>query len=332
MRRRFVIGFAIAVVLGPLLVGGVALWWGYSQFTAPSALAEKTTVVIERGASVRAIGERLAEAGVLDKPWLFALGVRAFADGRPMQAGEYLLPPGVSPRQAMEQMIEGRKLQRRVTLAEGLTNREILEVLAATPGLAGDLPALEDLGPEGALLPETYFYVLGDDPNAILERMEDAMVAAIAELWPARAEGLPLETPEQAVILASIVERETGLASERKRVAAVFINRLNKGMPLQSDPTVIYALTEGREALGRSLTYGDLEIEHPFNTYYIPGLPPAPIANPGRAALEAVLHPADSDDLYFVADGTGGHAFAKTLSEHNANVAAWRKIQAEQGD
>jgi UPF0755 protein len=220
-------------------------------------------------------------------------------------------------------------VQRRVTIAEGLSNREIVAVLEATPALAGPLPEATTLGAQGQLLPETYFFALGDQRSEILNRMRQAMSATIEELWPSRDEGLPFASPQEAVVLASIVEKETGLDSERPRIAAVFINRLRKGMPLQSDPTVIFALTKGLEPLGRALTTADLRAESEFNTYVVAGLPPAPISNPGRAALEAVLHPATTEELYFVADGTGGHVFARTLAEHAKNVAAWRKISAE---
>ncbi len=200
-------------------------------------------------------------------------------------------------------------------------------MVAAAEGLSGETGPVP---PEGSLLPETYHYSWNDDRAALVERMQTGMEVVLAELWPERAEGLPINTPEEAVILASIVEKETGVAEERPLVASVFVNRLKRGMRLQSDPTVVYGLTNGQRPLGRTLTFRDLDRPSPYNTYTNGGLPPGPIANPGRAALEAVLHPAESRYLYFVADGTGGHAFAKTLVEHNRNVAKWRKIQRQQ--
>jgi UPF0755 protein len=327
LRRLFLTLLLIAVLA--LAAAAAGAWWGYKQFTAPGPLAADTTVIVPRGSSIASIAGLLADAGVIDDRFLFRLGVRFFGRQKPLRAGEYLFAAGISPQGAMQQMIEGRQIQHRLTIAEGLTNRETLELVAAAPGLSGDTPDPADLGPEGALLPETYFFVLGDSRADLVTRMKAAMEQALAELWPARAGGLPFKDAKEALILASIVEKETGLPEERPHVAAVFLNRLARGMALQSDPTVIYAITQGRSKLDRALTSKDLEIDSPFNTYFMPGLPPAPIANPGRAAIEAVLHPAQSDDLYFVADGTGGHVFAKTLAEHNKNVAAWRKIQAQ---
>jgi UPF0755 protein len=213
---------------------------------------------------------------------------------------------------------------RRLTVAEGLTVAEVFRLLAETEALSGDLP---EPPPEGSLLPETYFYALGDDRAELVRRMQRGMRRLLDQLWPARAEALPLTERQQALILASIVDKETGVAAERGAVAAVFHNRLRQGMRLQSDPTVIYGLTDGNGPLDRELTRADWQHDSPYNTYRIEGLPPGPIGNPGRAALEAVLNPDDVDYLYFVADGSGGHAFGRTLDEHNRNVAKWRRIK-----
>jgi UPF0755 protein len=221
-------------------------------------------------------------------------------------------------------LAKGETVARRLTVAEGLTVSEIFQLLQSTDGLAGELPPPPA---EGSLLPETYFYAFGDSRVGLVRRMEDAMRQTLDELWPQRAEDLPLRTRREALILASIVDKETGVADERDRVAAVFINRLRRGMRLQADPTVIYGLTEGNGALGRELNRQDWEHDSAYNTYQIDGLPPGPIGNPGRASIEAVLRPAPVDYLYFVADGTGGHVFARTLAEHNRNVAQWRKIK-----
>jgi len=224
----------------------------------------------------------------------------------------------------MQILIEGKSIEHKVTIAEGLTVAEIYKVLEETPLLEGDLPPPPS---EGSLLPETYSYLRGENRATLVERMQKDMDSTLTELWENRAPNIAIDTKEEALILASIVEKETGVASERSHVAAVFHNRLRKGMKLQSDPTVIYAITLGKEKLDRPLSKSDLGTDSPYNTYQVTGLPPGPIANPGRAALEATLKPDDSDDLYFVANGSGGHAFAKTLEEHNKNVAEWRKIQ-----
>jgi UPF0755 protein len=265
---------------------------------------------------------------VITDPLVFSAGVRVYGEERPLQAGEYRFAARLSMRQVMEQMIEGATIVHRLTIPEGLTSAEIVALVAAAPDLDGSVPAA--LPMDGTLLPETYFYSRGDTRAQLLERMRKGMSDALAELWPARDGAVPLKSVAEAVTLASIVEKETGLAKERPHVASVFFNRLAQGMPLQSDPTVIYALTGGKGPLGRGLTKADLQVANPYNTYVNPGLPPGPIANPGRASLEAVLHPDSTKDLYFVADGNGGHAFAATLDEHNRNVAAWRKQQAQQ--
>lgn len=323
MRRALLAVFFLLLVVA----GGAAAvgYWGYRQFNAPGPAASDVQLVIPKGAGASAIAAHLAGAGIVADPLIFKLGARIFAEGRALKAGEYLFPANISPRAAMELLLEGKTVVRKLTIAEGLTNREVLALVAGAEAMAGEVPATPL--PEGALLPETYHYSWGDERAALVARMEESMRAALDELWPARAEGLPITTPEEAVILASIVEKETGVESERPRVAAVFVNRLNKGMPLQSDPTVIFALTKGEAPLGRALTRADLALDDPYNTYVNPGLPPGPIANPGKAALAAVLQPAQTKELYFVADGTGGHAFAETLDEHNRNVAAWRKLQ-----
>ncbi len=319
--------FLLLLVLAVGLAGGAA-YWGFTKFHEPGSAAAPTTLVIDQGMGVQAIADKLAAAGVIRSPLIFAAGARVYAEGRPLQAGEYEFPARSSMRQVMQQMIDGATIVRRLTIPEGLTSAEIVALVAAAPGLEGALPSA--VPADGTLLPETYFYSKGDTRAQILARMEKAMADTLAELWAARDEAVTLKTPEEAVTLASIVEKETGVAAERPRVASVFFNRLDRGMPLQSDPTVIYALTDGKAPLNRSLTRADLQLADPYNTYGNAGLPPGPIANPGRASLAAVLHPDSTKDLYFVADGTGGHAFAETLEEHNRNVAAWRKLQNQQ--
>jgi UPF0755 protein len=239
-----------------------------------------------------------------------------------------VFPKGISASGAMGIMIAGKSITHRLTIPEGLTVREVLELVSSEPLLDGPLPP--ERPAEGTLLPETYQFLRGESRAAIIERLRSAMAKALAEEWEKRDRGILVKTPEEAVALASVVEKETSKADERARIAGVFYNRLKKGMPLQSDPTVIFAITLGKLKLNRGLTYDDLKIDSPYNTYLVKGLPPGPIANPGRAALRAVLQPMSHKELYFVADGTGGHAFAATLQEHNKNVANWRKVQKAQ--
>lgn len=320
--------FVFVLIAGATLAGGgtVMLHRAYSD---PGPLMTDTSVVIPRGASGRSIASTLVEAGVAADARLFAIVVRLLAPDRPLRAGEYAFAARVSLRDVVAKLQAGDTVVRRVTVAEGLTTREILALITATEGLSGPAPALSDLA-EGAILPETYHFSLGDSRADLIARMTAARDTALARLWAARQDGLPLASPEEALILASIVERETGVPGERARVAGVFINRLNRGMRLQSDPTVAYGLADGDGPLDRPLRRADLEIDHPYNTYVHRGLPPGPIANPGLASIAAVLNPAETKDLYFVADGTGGHAFARTLAEHNRNVARWRMFQREQ--
>jgi UPF0755 protein len=316
------------VVLLVILATGVAasgVWWAYSRFNAPGPSASDTTLVIARGSGVAAIARDLTTAGVIDNPLIFAAGVRLVAEGQPLKAGEYQFPAGISPRGAMQLMIDGTTVVRRLTVAEGLTSADIVALVAAADGLDGQVPA--SVPAEGSLLPETYFYSRGDSRADLLARMSTAMDKALAELWQGRDKSLPLKTPAEAVTLASIVEKETGVTAERPRVAAVFFNRLGQTMPLQSDPTVIFAVSNGQGRLDRPLSKADLQAPSSYNTYANTGLPPGPIANPGRASLEAVLHPLATKEFYFVADGSGGHVFAETLDQHNKNVAAWRSKQ-----
>lgn len=314
------------LVAGVVATAAIVAWLRYNE---PGPLAAATTVVIERGAGAGQIAGQLVEAGVLDEPWTFRLGVLVAGGGRVLRAGEYRIPPAISPRAAVDLLASGRTVIHRLTIPEGLTSAQVVALVRQIEILEGDIAVAAD---EGTLLPETYFYSRGDYRNAIMERQRKAMDDALSQLWAERAPGLPLNSPREALILASIVEKETSLAAERPRVAAVFINRLKKGMRLQADPTVVYGLTDGKGPLDRPLARADLETRHRWNTYVIDGLPPTPIANPGRAALEATLKPADSDELYFVADGSGGHVFAKTLAEHNRNVARLRAAERLRGN
>ena len=284
-------------------------------------------LVIPAGTGVQGIATLLSDAGIIRDPLIFRLAARLYGADKQLKAGEYLFPTHVSIRTAIDILKGGETLVRRVTFPEGLTIKQIEAILWHADGLFESMPSPMV---EGSLLPETYHFSWGDTRREIVVRMARAMDETLSELWANRKEGLPFATPAEAVVLASIVEKETGVAEERPLVAGVFINRLRAGMRLQSDPTVIYALSGGEGDLGRDLTRADLKILSPYNTYQNEGLPPGPIANPGRASLAAVLRPAETKALYFVADGNGGHVFADTLKAHNQNVAKWRKIRDAQ--
>ena len=322
MKRLVFITIAVIAALG--IAGGGVFIWGYGQFVQPGPLVAERAVVIPKGSGLDDISKILAEAGIIAEPVVFRLGVRLRKDAGSLRAGEFAFPAHVSPMEAAEILKVGKTVVRKVTFPEGLTSFEIVNILNRTEGLTGDIALIPG---EGALLPETYHFSYGDSREGLVERMSLKMQEALETLWADRDEDLPFKRMDDAVVLASIVEKETGLHAERPLVAAVFINRLRKGMRLQSDPTVVYALTEGKAELDRALTRQDWKIESPYNTYRISGLPPGPIANPGLASLQAVFHPAKTKDLYFVADGTGGHVFAETLKEHNRNVAQWRRIK-----
>jgi UPF0755 protein len=283
-------------------------------------------VIVERGSGLLQIAWQLKREGVIEHPRLFQLLAEWRELGKSLKAGEYLFPAGASLEAALDRMARGETEVHFVTFAEGLTTKTMLDQLAATEGLAGKVP--EDVA-EGSLLPSTYDYQFGTERKVLVERMQQAMQQTLEQAWKARKPDLPLESETELLTLASIVEKETGLSGERAEVAGVFVNRLRRGMKLQSDPTTIYAVTSGETILGRGLRRSELDLAHPYNTYHVTGLPPGPIANPGEAALMAAAQPAETDALYFVADGSGGHAFARTLEEHNRNVARWRAIERE---
>lgn len=323
---RFLSRLLVFLIMLGIAAGGVFAW-GYAQFTRPGPLKAPKTLVIPRGTGVEGIANRLAEADVVHYPQIFMLAVRLHAEQGPLKAGEYAFTPGVSPREVMELLQSGETVVRRLTVAEGLTSRQVVAQLGIVEGLVG---TVDDIPPDGTLMPETYHFSYGDNRQQVIARMQGSMREMVDRLWEKRAANLPVKTKEEAVILASVVERETAIPAERPRVAAVFINRLRKGMRLQSDPTVIYGMSDRLGVIDRPLLRADLQQDHPYNTYTRDGLPEGPICNPGRQSLEAVLNPISTDEYYFVADGTGGHAFAKTLDEHNANVRRWRQVQQEQ--
>jgi len=316
----------LAVLVGLVVVLAIAGWlYVHSRFDTPGPARDERTVVLAPGLGAFDIADRLEAAGVIDDPLLFVAGLWIEDKQHALKAGEYVFEALVTPRGVMEKLVAGDTVAHRFTVKEGMTSAEVVAALNAAPGLKG---ALLTVPKEGTLLPETYHYALGDGRAKLIERMQHAMSRLVDELWQARDPAVAFDDADQAVVLASIVEKETAVADERPIIAGVFLNRLRKGMRLQADVTVIYAVTGGERPLGRPLSRADLWVESPYNTYRQGGLPPGPIANPGRDAIAAVLNPAETDALYFVADGSGGHAFAETLDEHNRNVARWRAKRA----
>ena len=305
-----------------LAAGG---WLAYRAATAPGPSTENTIILFKSGGSVSSITDDLSDEGVIRYAELFTAAVRLRGAQNNLKAGEYDIPAGASVMDVIDILIDGKSILHSFTAPEGLTTAQVLRLIAEHDILEDEITLAP---PEGELLPETYAFTRGETRDEMIRRMMKAQDAVLDELWQKRATELPISTPEEAVILASIVEKETAVPEERARVASVFINRLNRGMRLESDPTIIYGLTAG-EPLGRGLRQSEIRSETPYNTYVIRGLPPTPIANPGRASIEAVLNPDETDDLFFVADGEGGHAFATNLRDHQRNVAVWRRIERE---
>ncbi|MGZ8400668.1 MAG: endolytic transglycosylase MltG [Methyloceanibacter sp.] len=319
--------FTFFFLLACLAVG--VFYWVKVQFDQPGPLATSTVVVIPRGEGVSAIAERLERDGVIADRRIFMTSILYFmylkGEGS-LKAGEYEFRKYATMRSVLDILVEGKSIEHKVTLAEGLTSFQIVEKLRAHPELKGEIT---EIPPEGSLLPDTYRFGSNDTRQDIIERMRTAQAKFLAKVWETRDQDIVVTTPEEALILASIVEKETGRADERPLIASVFENRLRKNMRLQSDPTIIYGLVAGKGALDHPIQQEEVDRETAYNTYKINGLPPTPIANPGRAAIEAVLRPAKTKDLYFVADGSGGHVFAPSLDEHNRNVAKWRRVERE---
>jgi UPF0755 protein len=323
MLRRLAL---LVVLLG--VVGG-GLWlvlpWFAQAPAAPQAAPQRFTVA--KGASLTAVAGDLHDAGLISSPRQFLLLARLLGDDAAVQAGRYAIPPGIAWGDLLKLLQSGAVERAAITIPEGLPAVLVAERLLAEKSLTGPVavPA------EGSVLPETYEIEPGEPRAKVLARMQAAMRETLAELWKDRAATAVVKTPEEAVILASIVEKETGKASERRMVAGVYSNRLRQGMKLDADPTVVYPVTKGRP-LGRRIRRSELAADTGYNTYLKPGLPAGPIANPGRASLAAVLDPAPTEALFFVADGSGGHVFASTLAEHNANVAKWYALRRERGE
>jgi UPF0755 protein len=312
----------------PALLIVAALGAFFLLWAGPGPTSQPVTIIVDSGSSIARVAQQLDEAGAIrGSATTFRGFARLFGAHAPVQSGEFLLPAGSSPEAILYQLQFGRPVQRLVTIPEGMPSILVQERLMAVPFLTGAV----DVPPEGSVLPDTYSYRRGESRAALLGRMQAAMRAELARLWAHRSSNIAVVSPEAAIILASVVEKETGKAAERRLIAGVFGNRLRRGMPLQSDPTVIYPVTHGRP-LGRRILQSELEANNGYNTYRSAGLPIGPIANPGRASIAAVLDPAPTNALYFVADGTGGHVFADTLQQHQANVARWYAIRRARGE
>lgn len=318
-----VLFWTFLILVGGLVAAGGFGFYAYSQYSSPGPLAAGKVVVIEQGRSVSEIGAALEQEGVIDNGRIFALMAELTGKRARLKAGEYAVPKGASMAEVMALIASGKAVTYKISIPEGFTSEMAVARVNANEVLTGEPAAVP---PEGSILPDTYVFRRGMTRQKLVQDMQAAQTKLLAELWETRKPVAVIATPEQAVTLASIVEKETAVAEERPVIASVFINRLEKGMRLQSDPTIIYGIVGGKGRLDRPLTRADIQTTTPYNTYRINGLPPGPIANPGRAALEAVLNPEQTDKLYFVADGSGGHAFAATLEEHNRNVKAWRQI------
>lgn len=380
---RSIASNALTLFIVMFIVLAGLLSWGRQTYSAPGPLAEAICFKVERGASLSAVSQALAEQGAVSDPRVFRIGAEYSGKAKGLKFGSYLIDAQSTMEQVLAELTAsgqstcGREvnfrigvtgmdvvlreldpasnryvevvkfdpaveaappeyvdakdapdLRWRVTLAEGVTSWSVVEALKRADFMGGTVDAVP---PEGSLAPDSYEVQPGYLRADLLAEMTRRQAITLAELWATRADGLPYQTPDEALIMASIVEKETGVAEERKRVASVFLNRIAQGMKLQTDPTVIYGITKGEGILGRGLRQSELRRETPYNTYVIDGLPPTPIANPGRLSIEAALNPETTEYVFFVADGTGGHAFAVTLEEHNKNVAKWRALEAEQG-
>lgn len=320
-----IVGNAFFTALVLLAIGiGAMLFIGKQRYDAPGPLTGDKVVNIPRGLGTRQISDLLVQQGVIDQPWVFLGGVIALKARGDLKHGEYRFQKHASIGDVVDTMIEGKVVQHRLTIPEGLTSEQVVARLLDDDALSGQIA---EIPREGVLLPETYKFTRGMTREQMIRRMQQEHGRVVKEVWAHRSPDLPIDNPGELVTLASIVEKETGKSSERSRVAAVFVNRLRRKMRLQSDPTIIYGLAGGKGSLGHPLRKSEIEQATPYNTYLIDGLPPGPIANPGRASLEAVANPARTKELYFVADGTGGHTFSETYEQHQKNVAKLRGIE-----
>lgn len=315
----FFIGFVLLAV-----AGGIAAIYGFREYTRPGPLASAKVFEIKKGLGTSDIAAKLEGAGVIANAKAFSAAAFLTGSRGRLKAGEYEFPAAAAMRDVMNLLVSGKSVLYKLSIPEGWTSAMAIARIGGNPVLTGDVSAVPR---EGAIMPDTYVFKRGMTRQQLIADMEAAQSKLLDEIWARRKSGLAIRSKEEALILASIVERETGIASERPLIASVFMNRLAKGMRLQSDPTIIYGIAGGKGKLDRPLTKADITTPTPYNTYTINGLPPGPIGNPGRAALDAAVNPPETAYLYFVADGTGGHAFAATLEEHNRNVAKWRDIE-----
>ena len=322
MKRGWSVLVAV-LVLAALGAGG----WFLAGWYAGAGPDKATSFVVPQGATLTSTAQKLAEEGLISSSDGFLLRAKLLGSGDPVKAGEFAIPPGSSPASILDILQHGEVIRRFVTIPEGLPSVMVHERLMAEPLLTGEIavPA------EGSVLPDSYDFERGEARADVLARMQGAMSEFIAAEWPRRDKGLPVSTPGEAIALAAIVEKETGVPRERRMVAGLYSNRLRKGMRLQADPTIIYPITRGKP-LGRRIRRSEIDAVNGYNTYSMVGLPVGPITNPGRESILAVLHPADTDAIYMVADGSGGHAFSDTLAGHNDNVAAWRKLRRQRGE
>lgn len=319
------LSFLLLVAIGSM----VGIVWGEHRMREPGPLPANKVVYIAPGTEVAEIIADLDREGIIDSPLLLNVALLVEGNRSKVKAGEYLFKQNVTLQEVIDTLVSGKQVLHAITIPEGLTSGQIVERLRGSDILVGEIT---DVPKEGSLLPETYKVTRGTVRIDLLKKMQDDQKRLVDQIWSHRTNGLPLRSPYELVTLASIVEKETGKADERPRVASVFLNRLKKRMRLQSDPTIVYGLTQGKGPLGAPITRADIEKPTAYNTYLIDGLPPGPIANPGRASLEAVANPSHTQDLYFVADGTGGHVFAETLDQHSRNVQRWRQIEQQSKD
>ncbi|MXO64883.1 endolytic transglycosylase MltG [Altericroceibacterium endophyticum] len=323
MIRRGVV-FLILAGMAVVLIGAAIFasgWWGSAN------LEKDRAFLVSSGSSLTAVAQKLEEEGIIDSADGFLTRAKIFAGDDPIKAGEFMLPAGASPATILDTFQHGDVVRRFVTIPEGMPSIMVYERLMAEPLLTGKI----DVPAEGSVLPESYDFERGESRADVLARMQQAMTDTVAELWQGRAKNIAVDTPQEAVTLASIVEKETALPKERRMVAGLYSNRVKKGMMLQADPTIIYPITKGKP-LGRRIRQSEIAAINDYNTYSMVGLPKGPITNPGRASIAAVLNPAETDAIYMVADGTGGHVFSKTLDEHNRNVEKWFAIRRKRGE
>ena len=332
-RNQFVVflNFMMSAVVLLVLAGGAMVWHGKTVFEGPGPTQAVSTVLIKPNTGVQEIAQLLQRRGLISDARIFQIGLRAYGNEGKLKAGEYEIKPQASMHEIMELLKSGKSVLYSLTIPEGLTVEQAFQRIAEHEALEGDMPT--ELPAEGSLATDTQRFTRGTKRQQIIDRMLAQQKKIIEDVWERRRADLPISDVNEFVTLASIVEKETGKGDERSRVAAVFMNRLKKGMRLQSDPTIVYGLFGGKgKPADRPIYQSDIDKPTPYNTYIIDGLPPTPIANPGRAALEAVASPSETDELYFVADGTGGHAFASTLEEHNQNVARWREVEKKRAE